>query len=337
MSESGDYEPVSWSSNDNFVDARAAYDMHAGRSYDVAVSSGKTMSDLLPESLVTDSPSPLSVDSDETGSMGQWPATIFSKLPYLYNEASKEYLGDQVAISFGAFGDIFAGETYPIQARQFARGEDLAERLKELVIEGGGGGTMHESSELLALYRARKVTMPNAINKPIHVIITDEMPYDQVTKADAARVHVDLGEKNLITVKQIFEELNSKYSAYLILKPYNLNGSDSDSSNKAVHTSWQKHFDDDHIAFLPEAGRVMDVLLGILAKETGRVDYFKKEIEERQQPDQVATVYKALKTIHALPAHATKAAKATKTPKVIGGKSTMFKSLGDGKKGNELL
>ncbi len=33
------------------------------------------------------------------------------------------------------------------------------------------------------------------------------------------------------------------------------------------------------------------------SKETGKIEYFKEEIEDRQKPAQVATVYKALKPI----------------------------------------
>ena len=46
---------------------------------------------------------------------------------------------------------------------------------------------------------------------------------------------------------------------------------------------------------------MVDVIFGILAKDTGRVDYFRKEIEARQKAGQVKTVYKALETVHALP------------------------------------
>ena len=44
---------------------------------------------------------------------------------------------------------------------------------------------------------------------------------------------------------------------------------------------------------------MVDVIFGILAKETGKVEYFRKELEERQSPEQVKTVYTSLKTVHA--------------------------------------
>ena len=148
MSEGGDYEESSsYDPSHNFADARASFADHAGRSYDEARQSGKTAKDLLPEMLRTDCLRPLVVICDETGSMGTAPGIIFSKAPYLKHEAQTEYLGDDAEISFGAFGDAPNGETYPVQARPFAAtGGDIKKRIEELVIEGDGGGTKHESS-----------------------------------------------------------------------------------------------------------------------------------------------------------------------------------------------
>ena len=58
---------------------------------------------------------------------------------------------------------------------------------------------------------------------------------------------------------------------------------------------------EDHISILPEAGRVVDVLFGILANETGKIDYFHDELVGRQRPDQVKKVLKALETVHRVP------------------------------------
>lgn len=94
MSESGDYNPGVWKGHD-FASARRTYDAHVGRSYGDAVATGKGTKDLIAEDVKTDSTAPLIIVVDETGSMGDWPATMFSKLPYLENEG-KEYLGDEI-------------------------------------------------------------------------------------------------------------------------------------------------------------------------------------------------------------------------------------------------
>lgn len=290
MSESSSYDPGDWAGHD-FTAARQAYDVHAGRSYAEAKAENKRASDLIPVSLKTESPAPLVVLCDVTGSMGSWPATIFSKLPYLEFEA-KEYLGPDMEICFAATGD--QADSYPLQVRTFKKGTDLATELKELIIEGGGSGPVgaHEAYELAAAYFANNVEMPNA-QHPILIFIADEHFHDKITSTLAKVAHVKLEET--MTTKQVFEQLREKFAVYVIRKPYA--GQDA-----SIEKEWAEVLGDDHIAALPSADRVVDVIFGILAKETDKIDYFKQEITGRQRPDQIDTVYKSLKTIHALPA-----------------------------------
>lgn len=288
MSESGDYSPGDWKGYD-FDAARKAYDAHVGRSYAAAAADNKRVSDLIPTHLKTDSPAPLVILCDVTGSMGDWPATIFSKLPYLDNEC-KEYLGPDYEVCYAATAD--QDDSYPLQVRDFTNGRDQEKQLKELIIGGGSGPEgAHEAYELAALYFARNVEMPKA-QHPILIFISDEHFHKTIDKTLAKVAHVDI--ENKMTTKKVFEELREKFAVYTIRKPY---GGEDDQINK----EWADVLGDDHVAHLPSADRVVDVIFGILAKETNKIDYFKKEIEDRQRPDQVDTVYKSLETIHALP------------------------------------
>lgn len=295
MAETSDYDPGEWKGHD-FTAARKAYDVHVGRSYGDASAAGKVAADLVPASIETNSKAPVVILCDVTGSMGKWPATIFSKLPYLDKEG-KEYLGEDMEISFAAIGDAFS-DKYPLQIRTFSKGLDLPVQLKELVIEGGGGGQSQESYELGALYYARNAKMPNAV-RPILIFIGDESLYEFVEKRHAKDIHVDL-ESSRIDTKDIFEELKRKFSVYVVRKPYDRSG------ESAIQKQWVSLLGEDHVAILPSADRVVDVIFGFFAKETNRVDYFHAEIEGRQNPDQIATVYKSLKTVHVLPANASK-------------------------------
>jgi len=295
MSESGDYDPGPWRGHD-FSSARRHYDVHVGRSYDDAVSSGKSRNDLVPKSISTDSESPLVIACDVTGSMGEWPATIFSKLPYLEHEA-KDYLGKGTEISFAAVGDCHS-DSYPLQVRPFDKGPKLAQRLKELVIEGHGGDGIRESYDLAAVYYAHNAKMPKAI-KPLFIFIGDESIYSRVGKNHAEQwAYVTLGDAT--TSQDAFSALKRKFEVYLIRKPYHSSGGDTMSpTDKEIYKTWAEHIGEDHIAPLPEAGRVVDVIFGILAKEAGRTEDFEKEITGRQRPSQVRTVMKSLHTIHA--------------------------------------
>lgn len=287
MAEGADYDPGAWKGHD-FTAARKAYDVNAGRSYADAKTAGKTALDCVPASIETQSESPVIINCDVTGSMGDWPGTIFSKLPYLDIEG-KQYLGPTMEIAFAAVGDAH-GDKYPFQIRNFTSGTDMTKQLKELIVEGGGGGTNQESYELAALYGARNVKMPKA-TKPIMIFIGDEHLYDFVTKSEAKNIHVNI-EGSRIDTTDIFEELKRKFAVYAIRKP--------NSSHEAeVHRQWVKLLGDDHVAMLQTADRVVDVIFGMFARETNSVDYFRSELEGRQRPDQVDTVYKSLKTVHA--------------------------------------
>jgi hypothetical protein len=313
MSESSDYSPGDWAGHD-FTAARKAYDVHVGRSYNDAKTENKRVQDLIPVKLTTDSPAPLVVLCDVTGSMGDWPATIFSKLPYLEFEC-KEYLGPDMEVSFAATADI--DDSFPLQVRPFKKGTDLAAELKEFVIGGGAGPEgAHEAYELAAAYYANNVEMPKA-QHPILIFIADEHFHDTIGSGLAKVAHVDL--KKQITTKEVFEQLREKFAVYVIRKPYA-------GEDKEIEKEWAEVLGDDHIAALPSADRVVDVIFGILAKETNKIDYFKQEIAGRQRPDQIDTVYKSLKTIHALPAEV----------KDSGGKS-VFRNPVKGKETKRLL
>lgn len=288
MSESADYSPGDWKGYD-FTAARNSYDQHAGRAYSNAVAMHKTASDMVPKQVETDCKAPVVIICDVTGSMGDWPATIFSKLPYLDNEA-KEYLGEDYSISYIANAD--QGDSYPLQVRPFVKGRSMEDELKQFIIGGGtGSASAHESYELAALYCARNIKMPNAEN-PILIFICDEHFNPSITPDLAKLAHVDMDDK--MTAPQVFEELKKKFAVYAIRKPY-----PGDDDN--IIREWSGVLGVDHMAELPSADRVVDVIFGILAKETGKIGYFKDEIEDRQRKDQVDTVYKSLKTIHALP------------------------------------
>lgn len=305
MSESGDYNPGVWAGHD-FKSARRSYDDHVGRSYDKAVSAGKTAKDLIALNITSNSTCPGIVDIDGTGSMEDWPATICSKLGYLDNEA-KEYLGADYEICFMSNGDAHCSdEKYPLQIRPFAKGIDLDVRLKELILEHGGGGQGTETYELNAFAALECIHTPKAIRKPYFIIIGDEKCYSYVDKGHIERL-LGIRMEESMTTKALFKKLTDKYSVYLIRKSYGTAGGDDMSSqDKAITKDWAELIGEDHISNLPKAERVVDVIFGIWAKETNRIAYFENELEDRQLKDadgeaKVDVVYKSLATIHNIP------------------------------------
>ncbi|MBI4147839.1 hypothetical protein HY490_00965, partial [Candidatus Woesearchaeota archaeon] len=259
MSESGDsWDPGPWKGW-SYTSARAAHDPSAGRGYGSRAgnassaydSSGRSYAATPPKSVSTDSPSPLVIAVDVTGSMGVFPETMFKKLPLLDLEM-KEYL-DNPEICFIAVGDAYC-DSHPLQVQEFAKGKDLVDRLNGIHIEGGGGGQIMESYDLATVYGAHNIKMPKA-NRPIFIYVGDEGFYDTVDPDQAKRLaHVDL-EKRL-TSKQAVDDLKKKFSAvYCVRKLYD--GSDADhmsSIDKTLHAQWTKYLGDDKVVILNEPG-----------------------------------------------------------------------------------
>jgi len=272
------------------------------RSYDSIPSSSssrrsaRNIDDLVPASLETKSKSPLVVACDVTGSMQEWPKIVFKKLPLLYGELNKAYFKEKTPeISFAAIGDAYC-DSYPLQVQKFDSGKSLDDRLGALIIEGGGGGQIHESYELAALYYARNVKMPNA-ERPMFIFIGDEGVYDTIN-SDQAEQWARSSIKERLTTKQVVGKLMQKYSVYLVRKLYDEGSSDGMSDNdKEIQRQWKHLIGPDRIVILPEPGRIVDVILGIVANDIGMNEYFKNELTQRQKPGQVKTVMNALKSV----------------------------------------
>lgn len=294
MSESNDYADSNWQPDHNFQQARATYTAAAQRSYAEAERRGTTDWDILPESITTPAEFAMLLAYDVTRSMSTWPVTVRAKALYMDHELRTMYLSEDTDVSFCAFGDAHNNERYPLQVRPFVRGMREHElKLGELVHTDLGGGNIHESSELAALYFARNVHVPNQRRKPIVIFITDEMPFDEISVAmarDSARVTLD----KPIKTKAVFEELMRKCSVYVILKPYG-----EPYYQAEITKTWEDLVGKDRIAMLPDEQRSVDVIFGILGHYSDKVTAFKTEIESRQTPDQVRVVYAALQNIFA--------------------------------------
>jgi hypothetical protein len=300
MSESGDYRPAPWAAAHNFADAKKDYLVKADRTYSAAVSAGVAATDLVPAKLVCEAEYPLVILCDVTGSMAEWPATIFSKLPYLEHEG-KQYLGDDMEISFAAIGDGPCHDKYPLQVQPFVSGQKLKDSLDKLIHEKGGGGTSEESYDLAALYYDKNVEYPNAIRKPILIFIGDEGIYPDVDRVLAESI-CKVPLKDRVSSKNVFQSLAQKYAVYVIRKPYCCSEDSPSAREIAIREQWMEYLGADHVLSLPSAERVVDVIFGILGKESGKMDYFEKELKERQLKDKdgAAKVSVVLKSIHSI-------------------------------------
>ncbi len=294
MAETNDYDPGPWTGYD-YTTAKDAYTPSAGRSYgsygststSASTSTAADAAPVVPATVIASCKRPLVVAFDMTGSMGTWRDIIGEKLPYLDKEAPS-YLGDDLEICFCAIGDAPMGDVEPLQVRPFARGTELAKHVAALHQTGGGGDSC-ESYELAGLYMARNAMYePGA--RPVMIFIGDEGLHNRVERRHATWAHIDTGNNDVMT-SDIMRELKEKYSVYIVRKPYPM-------AEAATQRQWVDMLGDDRVFILQAPERILDVIFGILALETGKTEYFQKEIEGRQTPDQVKTVYTSLRTNH---------------------------------------
>lgn len=320
MSESADYTSTSWVPNHDYTSARASYTSSVvDRSYAKATTAKVAARDLVKTGIKLDTPT-LIVVTDVTGSMGQWPAVMFGKLPYLMHEL-KSYLGEDAKLFMTAVGDA-TSDNYPLQIQEPKATFDEAKvALTSLVVEGNGGGQQKESYELAAGYMLHAVDVARNI-KPILVFIGDESPYTELRSSQLAALGV---QAEGMTTRELFKRLNEVYDVYLIHKPYS--HYDFSPVTEVVKNDWKPLLPPEHIVPLKQPERVVDVIFGILAAATGKSSVFERELLGRQTKEQVVTVMKSLSGLYST----------IMAPKQLGsGKSTMHK-LPSGRPSKPLL
>ncbi len=174
----------------------------------------------------------ISVLFDETGSMGGIPRVFQQKLAELMSVLLlKGYIQDP-QILFGALGDATC-DNVPLQVGQFESGVEMDEHLRNIILEGGGGGTNHESYELALYFLARHTSIDcweKRGRKGYAFIIGDEMAYKSVNKQHVA-IHIGDGLEKDIPLRQIISEVQRRYHLFFIFPLNASHGHDESIQN----------------------------------------------------------------------------------------------------------
>lgn len=168
-------------------------------------------SDEHPESL------PIAVFFDVTGSMHSIPRVLQQKLPKLYTLLLQKGYVEHPQILFGAIGDATC-DRVPLQIGQFESDNRADENLENFVLEGGGGGQMHESYELAAYYMARHTATDaweKRGKKGYLFLIGDERNYPRV---DPRLVERLIGEPlaEMLLTDALYAELQERWEVYFL-------------------------------------------------------------------------------------------------------------------------
>lgn len=219
---------------------------------------------------------------DVTISMSRWLDEIFKRLPTLYIEAC-QYLGtDDLEILFIAHGDVRT-DNFPIQVAKFGREAELDQIIASFYRKCGGGGQGDESQELVAYYLSKQVDTSTAQNVYTY-FITDEAACDTVD-SDAVKEHLELPfDYELTQTKDIFSILQRRGKVFTVL--CETNNPDYDAA--LIRRRWESNVGKDNIIPLNDSRRVVDVILGSVAKLTGQLAQFTQNLTMRQQGSQYA-------------------------------------------------
>lgn len=155
---------------------------------------------------------------DVTGSMGQVPVVLQTKLPQLLGLLLRKGYVAHPQIMFGAIGDATC-DRVPLQIGQFESDNRMDSDLGNIFLEGGGGGQMTESYELALYFMARHTAIDcfdRRGQRGYLFIIGDEMAYPEVKAAEVRAVLGDDLTGN-IPLAQIVAEARRRWDVYYVL------------------------------------------------------------------------------------------------------------------------
>jgi hypothetical protein len=225
---------------------------------------------------------PIVVIGDSTGSMGDSARVVHDKRPLLWGQIEHHgYLADP-AMSIAVVGD-HTDNQWPFQVSDFENDPaKIDEWMKRCFLEGGGGGTMHESYLEIAFYYSRAVEWKARKGRKGYLfMIGDEAPYAKVTPA-VAKKHFGIALDESISAEEVMKELRKRFHVFFLQVPYN--GGKDPGATQEVTEAWKPLLSQSVIS-LTEPNSVVDVMLGLIATIEGvrTLDSYDRDMEERNQ------------------------------------------------------
>ncbi|MCB0076811.1 MAG: hypothetical protein KDD73_05255 [Anaerolineales bacterium] len=247
-----------------------AYDAHVRQTGAVAVHPQMDPKGVRRESRDSDQhPQSLSIGVifDVTGSMGNVPRTLQSKLGSLMRMLIQNGYVAHPQILFGAVGDAYS-DRVPLQIGQFESGLEMDDDLGRIYIEGGGGGQMRESYDLALYFMAHHTEMDcweKRGKKAYLFTIGDEMHYDRV-RADHVRdiMGDEIGED--IPFAAVIDALHRKYEHFHILPTNTYHGGNPD-----VQAQWRDSLGE-RVLLLEDENAVCETIALAIALCEGTLD-----------------------------------------------------------------
>jgi len=218
-------------------------------------------SDEHPESL------PISVFFDVTGSMGGIPRMLQKKLAELMDVIIDKAGVQHPQVLVGAIGDAYVDE-YPFQVGQFESDNRFDEQLRNIILEGGGGGQVQESYGLAYYFAANHMitdSFEKRGKKGYLFTMGDEMPWQKITVREAKDIFKDQLKKDQ-SLEDILALVQEKWEVYHL---FCLDGSYPDRMD--IRERWRKLLNE-RFVLLKDSKLVCEVIAGLIYGNEAALD-----------------------------------------------------------------
>lgn len=163
---------------------------------------------------------PVAVLFDVTGSMGDVPKVVQAKLPDLMGLLGRNGYCSDPQIMVGAIGDVRTDHV-PFQVGQFETDNRIDDQIRNIILEGHGGGQKSESYQVGAWFMLRRVVTDNwnkRGRKGYLFIIGDEMNDPRgVQRRHLEEVFGGEGSYEDMSNEEVYAKLEERWNVFFIL------------------------------------------------------------------------------------------------------------------------
>lgn len=263
---------------------------------------------------------PIAMIFDVTGSMGEIPRMLQEKLPDLMDVIIAKAGVSDPQILVGAVGDSTC-DRYPLQIGQFESDNRFDEQLRNIIIEGGGGGQVMESYALayrFAAYHTITDAFEKRGKKGYLFTMGDEMPWPTVDSEDVKRIFGIKAEKDE-TVEELLAKAGEQWEIFHL---FSMDG--SYSGRKDIKDRWRKLLGERFVQ-VEDSSLVCEIIAGLIHGLESMHDVDKVVKDLGVSGKAAGVVKNALVPVMAarVPAHVAKGARPAKGKGATGGTSRL--------------
>ena len=161
---------------------------------------------------------PIAIFLDVTGSMGSVLTQCAKNLGTLFEEIYSRRPVSDPHIMFGGIGDVECDD-YPIQVTQFEADNRIAEQMKDIYFERGGGGNDYESYSAAWYFCATHTAIDSLIKrgkKGILFTLGDEEP-TRVLRRNHIKEFIGDDVQKDYTSQELYDMVSKKYDVYHLI------------------------------------------------------------------------------------------------------------------------